>query len=343
MSIIQPTLLSSRVAGHIRPVGPYSNSYRASAPMWTHQEIYDRKSESNHTWPLDFVRDGLIAYMNANDSESLISSARSDGYGFSQAALDQLADGTATALNGFPLMDFRSIVSPTHDHRANRLYVFGESANSASVTTNTDSGANNGKSLYINGNGNYCAGLAPTYHDSAAFPTAADQVKNITITGFVKAYLNDGGAFLKLGWFGWPDHPSRPDGNPDGIAVGIGSGSNTTNVFASNGNRVVARYCGVTGGNLNTSTNWDSGWQMVTLTVDSSSTARVYKNTTLAGTLSSVTPVAPSYWAYIGRNAGDGEHVTQMNIGIFLCYNKALSSNEITQNYNTFKGFYGLS
>ena len=96
-------------------------------------------------------------------------------------------------------------------------------------------------------------------------------------------------------------------------------------------------------GNLNTSTNWDSGWQMVTLTVDSSSTARVYKNTTLAGTLSSVTPVAPSYWAYIGRNAGDGEHVTQMNIGIFLCYNKALSSNEITQNYNTFKGFYGLS
>ena len=124
------------------------------------KKFNDRKSENNHTWPLDFVHDGLIAYMNANDSESLISSARTDGYGFSQPALDQLADGTATALSGFPLTDFTSIVNSTHDHRANRLYVFGESANSASVTTNTDSGANNGKSLYINGNGNYCAGFS---------------------------------------------------------------------------------------------------------------------------------------------------------------------------------------
>lgn len=347
MSIIQPTSLSSRTAGHIRSLGPYSNTYRASAPMWTHKEIADRKKLGQNYWPLNFVHDGLVSYFNANDPECLLAASDSnwtDQWGYNQPGLDNLADGKRRNVTSYSLQDFQSLhPGTTHATRTYRLYAFGEGNNNAAISVNTDTGANNGKSLYVNGNGNYVSILDPTYHDSVFFPTDADKVKNITLQAFVKAYLNDGGAYFKIGWKGWEGHPTRPDDLPDGIAIGIGSGDNTTNVFGTNGNKLVARYCGVSGANFNTSTDLSSGWQMITLTLNSSSTAKLYKNTTLAGTFSSYTPVAASYWGYFGRNAGDGEHVAQMNIGIGLIYNKELSSSEISQNYNIFKGYYGLS
>lgn len=349
MSINKLPSLSPRIAGHIRSVGPYSNTYRASAPMWTHKDIADRKSLDSNSWPLDMVYDGLIAYMNANDSECLLTTTDTgytDGFGYSHPGLDQLADGKRRDIPAYSLEDFKSINPSDHNTRANRLYAFGQSANNAATVVNTDATANNGKSIYVNGNGNYVGFLNAPYHDTNAFPTGADTVKNITLQGFAKVYLNDGGPFLRIGWFGWSGHKiiSRRDNSPDGIAIGIGSGTNTTNVFASNGSRIVARYAGVSGANFNTGSNWDSGWQMVTLTLDSSSTARLYKNTTLVGTFSGYTPIQyPSFWGYFGRNSGDGEHVTQMNIGTFALYNKTLSSDEILKNYNVFKGYYGLT
>lgn len=347
MSINKLPSLSSRVAGHIRKAGPYSNSYRASA-LWTHKDISDRKSLGVNTWPLDMVYDGLVVYMNANDSESLLSVAETsyaDGFGYMHPSLDQLADGKRRDATSYSLEDFKYINPSDHNVRANRLYAFGQSNNNASTVINTDTLANNGKSIYINGNGNYVGFLNATYHDTNAFPTGSDTTKNLTLQGFVKVYLNDGGPFLRIGWFGWSGHkiPSRRDNSPDGISIGIGSGTNTTNVFASNGNRIVARYAGVSGANFNTNSNWSSGWQMVTLTLDSSSTARLYKNTTLISAFSGYTPIQyPSFWGYFGRNSGDGEHVTQMNIGTFALYNKELSPTEITKNYNALKGYYGL-
>jgi hypothetical protein len=63
-------------------------------------------------------------------------------------------------------------------------------------------------------------------------------------------------------------------------------------------------------------------------------------------------PTYPNTWFTIANNVGDVwvnsatngliEHSLQMGQGITLTYGKALSQSEVEQNWNAFKGFYGL-
>ena len=76
-----------------------------------------------------------------------------------------------------------------------------------------------------------------------------------------------------------------------------------------------------------------------------SSIPSIYINTTLIGSYSGVTPIAPATNSYFGRCIGDEPTVNRAidaNISKVMIYNKALSLSEITQNFNESKDIYGL-
>lgn len=149
---------------------------------------------------------------------------------------------------------------------------------------------------------------------------------NATMLGFVNVTLNKKGAFFRNGI------------NGNGYAIGIGSGS-----FDSNGDNIIMLFPGSRW--MGSSYTWNSGWQMVTMTLDSNGTPSAYKNDSFI--FSSAGGLAGSAQPYyqIGRNIGDepaGPRAAQCKIGNFMMYNRALTLTEITQNYNALKSRYGL-
>jgi len=78
---------------------------------------------------------------------------------------------------------------------------------------------------------------------------------------------------------------------------------------------------------------------MVTVTTDATNW-KLYQNTTLITTQSASSSVFLDNFN-IGKS--NGEYYYQGNIYAFMIYNRALSATEVQQNYNAFKGRYGLS
>ena len=78
---------------------------------------------------------------------------------------------------------------------------------------------------------------------------------------------------------------------------------------------------------------------MLTITADTTSW-KLYQNTTLITTQSGLSSV---YLDYFNIGTSSGTFYYQGNIYVFMIYNRALSADEILQNYNAFKGRYGLS
>jgi hypothetical protein len=84
---------------------------------------------------------------------------------------------------------------------------------------------------------------------------------------------------------------------------------------------------------------------MVTLVLDSSGIPSAYKNGTLIGSYSGATSSAPSGSYELARVIGDepgGGGPWTGNASTFWAYNRALSSTEITQNFNTTRGRFGI-
>jgi len=101
-------------------------------------------------------------------------------------------------------------------------------------------------------------------------------------------------------------------------------------------------------GSTSPTANFSSGWQLCTMVITGTSptTYKYYINGTLANTATFSTPSAPngSYTA-LGDNYGDGGGCTPFNskMGAAYFYTKALSVNEILQNYNASASRFGLS
>ena len=148
---------------------------------------------------------------------------------------------------------------------------------------------------------------------------------NSTMLGFVNVTLNKRGAFFRNG-----------SGN-NGYAIGIGDAD-----FDVNGNNMLMLFPQVRWiTSLNT---WDSGWQMVTMTLDNSGVPRAYKNTSLIITSSGVSANAATTSYYLGRNVGDEitPRAAQCKIANFMMYNRALSATEITVNFNALRSRFGI-
>ena len=82
----------------------------------------------------------------------------------------------------------------------------------------------------------------------------------------------------------------------------------------------------------------DGSWEMVTVTLDSSSgTVQFYRNTT-SGTSDSYNGSSSSLGdAKIGIDEFNGSRALNGNIACLSIYNRALTSDEVTQNYNALK------
>jgi hypothetical protein len=101
-------------------------------------------------------------------------------------------------------------------------------------------------------------------------------------------------------------------------------------------------------GSNSPTSNFTTGWQLCTMVISGSSptTYKYYINGILANTATYNSPSAPngSYTA-LGDNYGDGGGCTPFNskMGAAYIYTKALSQNEIIQNYNASAARFGLS
>ena len=78
---------------------------------------------------------------------------------------------------------------------------------------------------------------------------------------------------------------------------------------------------------------------MLTITADTTSW-KLYQNTTLITTQSGLSSV---YLDNFNIGTSSGTFYYQGNIYVFMIYNRALSADEILQNYNAFKGRFGLT
>jgi uncharacterized protein (TIGR02145 family) len=79
-----------------------------------------------------------------------------------------------------------------------------------------------------------------------------------------------------------------------------------------------------------------SGWKLVTMTLDGSSTARAYIDGTLKYTYSGAAPSAPSGGINLGAVPEDGYQYYNGKFAAAYFYNRALSLAEIQQNYDAF-------
>lgn len=160
---------------------------------------------------------------------------------------------------------------------------------------------------------------------SCSFATSA--ITNITMQCWVNiANTNLKGAFIKVG------------GGANGYAIGVGG-----NGFDLQGNEVMGLFPGIRW--IDTNVNYGTGWKFVTFSLNASSVPSIYLNDTLLGSYSGISPVAPTAGLSIGRNIGDepaGNRAFNGKIAQVLFYNRALSQQEIQQNFNVARRRFGI-
>jgi hypothetical protein len=200
-----------------------------------------------------------------------------------------------------------------------------------SGTTWTDLSGNNYSGSLVNGptftTGNGGVINFDGVNDYAEFPIPSTAITNITMMGFVNVTLNTKGAFFRNG-----------NGGSNGYAIGIG---NTT--MDNNGSNIIALFPGLRW--IATTTAYSSGWQMITFILNASSVVSGYLNVTPITFPTGINPGAPTTNFYLGRNVGDepsGVRAGTVGIGNFMFYNRALTPQEVQQNYNATRGRYGV-
>jgi hypothetical protein len=151
-----------------------------------------------------------------------------------------------------------------------------------------------------------------------SIPQISTANTNITMQVWVYVNLNTTGTFLKNGTGG------------GGYSIGIGNGA-----YDQVGSNVVLLLYGR--GWIGTGVSYGTtGWKLVTLTLDGSSTARAYVNGSLIGTYTWSTPTVPAGPLNIGANIGDGNIYYNGKFAAAYFYNRELSLAEIQQNYTAF-------
>ena len=194
-------------------------------------------------------------------------------------------------------------------------------------TTWTDLSGNGNTGTLVNGvgyTGSNGGALSFDGVDDYATGSIASSTSNVTMNCWI--YLSSTskkGAFVNIG---------------TSYAIGVGS-----LFFESSGNEILGLFSNVRW--VRTGINYGVGWKYVTFVLSATSVPSIYVNASLIGTYTGTNPNTPSNNFYIGRNIGDepnnrafGGEITQVSI-----YNRALSADEIKQNYNALKSRYGLT
>ncbi len=126
--------------------------------------------------------------------------------------------------------------------------------------------------------------------------------------------------------------PGALIGAKNGYSIGKGG-----NAYDVAGNNLVLLLYGAAGGWKSTGESYgSSGWKLVTMTLDGSSTARAYIDGTLKYTYSGAAPSAPLGDLNLGAIPEDGYRYYNGKFAAAYFYNRALSLAEIQQNYDAF-------
>jgi len=152
-------------------------------------------------------------------------------------------------------------------------------------------------------------------------------ITNVSINCWVNiSTTSKKGAFLKVG------------GGTAGYAIGVGN-----DTMDSNGNEIIGLFSNVRW--IDTNINYGTGWKYVTLVLNASSVPSIYVNSILIGSYSGTNPISPTSFYYIGRNIGDepsGARAFNGNIAQVSIYNRALTAQEIQQNFNALRSRFGI-
>jgi len=258
-----------------------------------------------------------------------------------------------------------SISSPTYQWYKNNAIIVGANASTYSTTTlsnndqiqvyvngginnsnivssglklnidasNPASYAGTGNSWYdLSGNNNHATLMnSPTYDAASgsivtngsnqyiSVPQISTAITNVTMQAWVYVTLNTKGPFIKNGTAG------------GGYAIGIGNAA--YDQVGSNVNMLVYG----TPGWINTGVSYGTtGWKLVTMTMDGTSTARAYVNGSLIGTYATTPNASFTGALNFGANIGDQSVFYNGKFAAAYFYDRALSLAEIQQNYNAF-------
>jgi len=133
-------------------------------------------------------------------------------------------------------------------------------------------------------------------------------------------------------YFDGSTRPGALIGAKNGYSIGKGG-----NAYDVAGNNLVLLLYGAAGGWKSTGQSYgSSGWKLVTMTLDGSSTARAYIDGTLKYTYSGAAPSAPLGDLNLGAIPEDGYRYYNGKFAAAYFYNRALSLAEIQQNYDAF-------
>jgi len=198
--------------------------------------------------------------------------------------------------------------------------------------SNPGSYSGTGNNWYdLSGNNNHATLLnSPTF----------DAVSKSVVTNGTNQYinipsLNTSNSNITMQAWIYFDGSTRPGaliGAKNGYSIGKGD-----NAYDVAGNNLVLLLYGAAGGWKATGQSYgSSGWKLVTMTLDGSSTARAYIDGTLKYTYSGAAPSTPLGDLNLGAIPEDGYRYYDGKFAAAYFYNRALSLAEIQQNYDAF-------
>jgi uncharacterized protein (TIGR02145 family) len=222
-----------------------------------------------------------------------------------------------------------SIVSDTS------LSLWLDAANGTTISGNTWSDlSGKGKDATLSSDQSYSTGDGGTIQfnggqNAVSIPLVSNKTTDITMQTWVYLDANTKGPFFKNGY-------------NNGYVFGTGNGGNGFEL----GNRATMLFAG-TRWIQATNTNYGYGWKLVTMVINSSGVPSMYINTSLVpGTYTGTSASVPTNGTYLGRNVGDDDaNWPKFNgkMGAAYFYTKALTLDEITQNFNATSTRYGVS
>lgn len=156
-------------------------------------------------------------------------------------------------------------------------------------------------------------------------------IANVTLQCWVKIEsTSKKGAFIKVGAGG------------NGYSIGVG-----LNNMDANGNEILGLFPGVRW--IDTNSTYGTGWKFVTMSISGSSVPSIYLGSTLVGSYSGTAPLTPTFsggvGSFVGRNVGDepsGARAFGGPISKVYIYNRQLSADEISQNFEAHRNLYGV-
>ena len=211
----------------------------------------------------------------------------------------------------------------------NSLKLWLDASNTSSYTSGTAwndlSGNNNNATLINNASFDPISKSIVTngIDQYISVPLFNSSTTNITMQTWVYINANSHGGFMSNGT----------------SSYSIGIGSNVSGEMNNNGNQAWMLFSSVR--YINTNSTYPTGWHLVTMTMDANATPSYYLDSAFVYTSPGSLPNTPSDSFNLGAVPGDGPKFYNGKFAAAYFYNRALTANEISQNYNATVGSIG--